>query len=130
MGIGAVEKLMYAYTGANICLWQGTSTTSHIYPSVLQALAGQGRAGCLERQFQGYRAGTMQNPASELPRIPIPRTRVNKGLLDCLLALPGRIGTQPQRDVCGLHTLPYHPTQVLAQGVRFCLVAQLGREGF
>ena len=33
---------------------------------------------------------------------------VNKRLLDCLLALPGRIGTQPQRDVFGLHSLPYH----------------------
>src|SRR5215216_6802632 len=53
----------------------------------------------------------------ELRRILIPRTWVNKGLLDCLLALPGRIGTQPQRDVYGLHSLPYHPHQVLAQGV-------------
>jgi hypothetical protein len=55
---------------------------------------------------------------------------VNKGLLACLLALPGRIGTQPQRDVCGLHRLPYHPHQVVAQGVQVCFVAQLGREGF
>src|SRR5215211_6732406 len=45
MGIGAVERVMYAYTGAHICLRQGTSTTSHIYPSVLQALAGGGPSG-------------------------------------------------------------------------------------
>jgi len=66
----------------------------------------------------------------EVRRIPILGTSVNKGLLDCLLALPGRIGTQPQRDVCGLHSLPYHPHQVFAQGVQVCFVAQLGREGF
>src|SRR5829696_2071857 len=71
-----------------------------------------------------------QSPKVEVRRIPIPRTWVNKGLLDCLLALPGRIGTQPQRDVCGLHSLPYHPHQVFAQGVQVCFVAQLGREGF
>src|SRR5829696_5500704 len=71
-----------------------------------------------------------ESPKGEVRRIPIPRTWVNKGLLDCLLALPGRIGTQPQRDVCGLHSLPYHPHQVFAQGVQVCFVAQLGREGF
>src|SRR5215204_2042920 len=69
-------------------------------------------------------------PFGELPRIPIPRTWVNKGLLDCLLALPGRIGTQPQRDMCGLHSLPYHPHQVFAQGVQVCLVPKLGGECF
>src|SRR5215204_6563739 len=69
-------------------------------------------------------------PFGELPRIPIPRTWVNKGLLDCLLALPGRIGTQPQRDVSGLHRLSHHSYQVLAQGVHVRFVSQLGREGF
>jgi hypothetical protein len=29
-----------------------------------------------------------------------------------------------------LHRLPYHPYQVIAQGIQVCLVAQLGREGF
>src|SRR5829696_3131670 len=67
--------------------------------------------------------------SSELPRIPIPRTRVNKSLLACLLALPGCVRAQPQRDVCGLHSLPYHPHQVFAQGVQVCFVAQLSREG-
>ena len=52
----------------------------HIYPSVLQAVSGRGYAGCLERLFPGYRGGVMQDPASELPRIPIPRTSVNKGM--------------------------------------------------
>src|SRR5215218_11448869 len=78
----------------------------------------------------GVLRGLIQDPANGLPRKSIPRTWVNKGLLDCLLALPGRIGTQPQRDVCGLHSLPYHPHQVFAQGVQVCFVAQLGREGF
>src|SRR5215217_5378394 len=35
----------------------------------------------------------------------------------CLLALRGRIGTQPQRDVLRLHRLPYHPHQIVAQGI-------------
>jgi hypothetical protein len=32
-------------------------------------------SGC----FQGYRGGAMQDLGYELPRIPIPRTSVNKG---------------------------------------------------
>src|SRR5215213_264568 len=71
----------------------------------------------------------MQDSGYELPRIPIPRTWVNKGLLDCLLALPGRIGTQPQRDVRGLHRLPNHPHQVVAQRLQVRLVSQLCGEG-
>jgi hypothetical protein len=55
---------------------------AHIYPSVLQAVSGRGYAGCLDGCFQGYRAGAMQNPACELPRISIPRTSVNKGRRD------------------------------------------------
>src|SRR5215208_5784596 len=55
-----------------------TSMIAHIYPSVLQALAGRGYAGCLEGCFQGYRGGAMQDLGYELPRILIPRTRVNK----------------------------------------------------
>src|SRR5215211_2902584 len=39
------------------------------------------------------------------------------------------IGAQPQRDVCGLHRLPHHLHQVVAQGVEVSLVSQLGREG-
>jgi hypothetical protein len=52
---------------------------AHIYPSVLQALAGRGSAGYLEGLILGCWGGVMHDPASELPRIPIPRTRVNKG---------------------------------------------------
>jgi hypothetical protein len=38
-------------------LWRGrASTIAHIYPSVLQTLAGRGYAGRLERWFQGYYA--------------------------------------------------------------------------
>ncbi len=30
----------------------------------------------------------------------------------------------------GLHRFPYHPNQIVAQGVKIGLVPQLGREGF
>src|SRR5215218_242661 len=35
--------------------------------------------GCLQGRYRPYRGGVMQDPASELPRILIPRTSVNKG---------------------------------------------------
>ena len=52
---------------------------AHIYPSVLQAVSGRGYTGRLDGCFQGYRGEAMQDLACELPRIPIPRTWVNKG---------------------------------------------------
>ena len=52
---------------------------AHIYPSVLQAVSGWGYARCLAGCFQGYRDEAMQDRGYELPRIPIPRTPVNKG---------------------------------------------------
>jgi hypothetical protein len=42
----------------------------------------------------------------------------------------GWVGTQPQRDVGGLHRLPHDSYEVAAQGVEIRLVTQLGREGF
>jgi hypothetical protein len=51
---------------------------AHIYPSVLQAVSGRGYAGCLDGCFQGHRGEAMQDLGYELPRIPIPRTPVNK----------------------------------------------------
>jgi hypothetical protein len=51
---------------------------AHIYPSVLQALAGRGYVGYLDGCFQGYRAEAMQDLGYELPRILIPRTPVNR----------------------------------------------------
>jgi hypothetical protein len=54
----------------------------HIYPWVLQALAGRGYAGRLEGWIAGVSGVNMQDPANELPRIPIPRTWVNKPLRD------------------------------------------------
>src|SRR5215208_4706965 len=51
---------------------------AHIYPSVLQAVSGRGYAGCLDGCFQGYWGEAMQDLGYELPRIPIPRTSVNK----------------------------------------------------
>ena len=52
---------------------------AHIYPSVLKAISGRGHAGCLDGCFQGCRGEAMQDPGYELPRIPLPRTPVNKG---------------------------------------------------
>jgi hypothetical protein len=51
---------------------------AHIYPSVLQAESGRDYAGCLDECFQGYWGEAMQDLGYELPRIHIPRTRVNK----------------------------------------------------
>jgi len=49
---------------------------AHIYPSVLQALAGRGCAGCLDGCHQGCRGGAMHYLGYEFRRIPIPRTPV------------------------------------------------------
>jgi hypothetical protein len=57
-----------------------TSTITHIYPSVLQAVSGRGYTGCLDGCFQGYQGEPMQDLGNELPRISIPRTWVNKPL--------------------------------------------------
>ena len=51
---------------------------AHIYPSALQAVSGRAYAGCLEGCFQGYWGVVMQDLGYELPRIPIPRTSVNR----------------------------------------------------
>jgi hypothetical protein len=59
---------------------RGASTNAHIYPSVLQALPGRGYTACLAGVIPGALRGFIQDPASELRRIPIPRTRVNKGI--------------------------------------------------
>jgi hypothetical protein len=58
----------------------------HIYPSVLQAVSGRGYAGCLDGCFQGYQGEAMQYLGYELPRILIPRTRVNRTKLACVRA--------------------------------------------
>ena len=70
---------------------------------------------------------------AEVPRILLPRTRVNKARGECLLVpklskgdapvLGLRIGAQPQRDVRWLHRLTYHPYQVVAQCLQVCAVA-------
>jgi hypothetical protein len=52
---------------------------AHICPSVLQAVSGRGYAGCLDGCFQGCQGEAMHYLGYELPRIPIPRTWVNKG---------------------------------------------------
>src|ERR671911_1823886 len=55
--------------------------------------------------------------------------RTRRGLAVCLL-FRARLRTQPQRDAGWLHRLPYHPYQVVAQGVEVCFIAQLRRESF
>src|SRR5215203_4331237 len=72
--------------------------------------------------FQTVSTRTSQNSYST--------TFVNKSLLACLLALPGCIRAQPQRDVGWLHRLPYHPYQIVAQCLKVCFVPELGRECF
>ena len=52
---------------------------AHIYSSVLQAVAERGYAECLDGCFQGCGGEAMQDLGYELPRVPIPRTWVNKG---------------------------------------------------
>jgi hypothetical protein len=51
----------------------------HIYPSVLQALAGRGYAGRLEGEHSGDRGEAMLDLGYELRRIHILRSWVNKG---------------------------------------------------
>src|SRR5215203_1291007 len=72
----------------------------------------------------------MRDPGYELRRILLLGTSVNKKLLVRQLALRGLVGAQPQRDVGWLHSLPYHPHQVVAQGIQVRLVPELDREGF
>jgi hypothetical protein len=53
------------------------------------------------------------------------------GVAASLPAYPSRLHRdEPQGDVGGLHRLPDHARQVVAQGVQIGLVAQRGREGF
>jgi hypothetical protein len=72
---------------------------THIYPSVLQAVSRRGYAVCLERVILGYRGGAMQDLGYELPRIPIPRTPVNKGKNENL-AISSRGAEKPEPRVC------------------------------
>ena len=67
------------YRAQTLVCSRRASTIAHIYPSVLQALVGWGVAGRLEGVNPGCAGGDMQDPASELPRKPIPRTSVNRG---------------------------------------------------
>src|SRR5215210_3474091 len=58
------------------------------------------------------------------------QTSVNWVSLLRLLAVSRRIGAQPQRHVGWLHRLPYHPYQVVAQGIQVRLISELGGECF
>ena len=58
---------------------RGVSAIVHIYPLVLQALAGRSYAGHLEGVILGVSGRAIQDLGYELPRILIPRTTVNKG---------------------------------------------------
>ena len=63
---------------------------------------------------------TSAHPAVE------PDNSVTEELLPCLLTLRSRIGAQPQGDVGWLHSLPYHPYEVIAQGIQVSLISKLG----
>src|SRR5918992_2809500 len=52
----------------------------------------------------------------------------HEALLVFLLDPQGCIGSQPQRDVCRLHRLPYHSNQVVIEGFQVRLVPELRRE--
>src|SRR5215207_4678224 len=82
-GVGARQSCLDAHEIGDTVLQTlvcsfGASTIPHIYPWVLQALAGRGYAGCLGRVILGCGGAAMQNPGYELPRILIPHTLVNK----------------------------------------------------
>src|SRR5215217_8520459 len=65
------------YRAQTLVCSRRASTIAHIYPSVLQALAGRSYVGPLGRVILGCWGVAMQDPGHELPRIPIPRTQVN-----------------------------------------------------
>jgi hypothetical protein len=68
--------------------------------------------------------------AKWLWEILLPHLERTRRSLVCLLTLRCCLGTQPQRDVGGLHRVPYYPYKVAAQSIEVCLVSELGREGF
>ena len=59
--------------------FSATSKTLHIYPSMLQGVWTGPQPRPTTAYFQAHRTGAMHDPAYELPRRAIPRTRVNKG---------------------------------------------------
>jgi hypothetical protein len=69
---------------------------AHIYPSVLQALAGRGRTERLEGEIAGDRGEDIQDLGYELPRIPIPRTWVNKPFEQVKRRRPQGIASSPR----------------------------------
>jgi len=59
-----------------------------------------------------------------------PRNPVNRDLLAYLLVLRSRLWVQPQGDVLGLHGVPGHPYEVLAQRIQVRLLLQsAGKSG-
>jgi hypothetical protein len=63
-------------------------------------------------------------------RYSLPRLERKCRSLVCLLTLRSRLRSQPQRDVGGLHRLPYHTYQIIAECVEVRLIPQLDRECF
>ncbi len=59
----------------------------------------------------------------ELRRTPLSPKAVNKALLVWLLALLSWLGAQPQRDVSGLHRIPYHAHKFVTHDVEVCFPA-------
>src|SRR5215207_10270630 len=78
-GIGAGQSCVHNHSLPQtfVCTRRASANT-HIYPPLLQAVSGRGYAGRLEWVISGGWGGDMQDLGYELPRIPIPRTSVNK----------------------------------------------------
>jgi hypothetical protein len=78
--------------------------------------ARSGMKACTEGVFQ--QAGRfLERRTGDVQRMRLLLTWVHKGLLICLLALRGRLGTQPQSDVSRLHGLSDHAHQFVVQSV-------------
>jgi hypothetical protein len=90
---------------------------------LLQATIRQGTKTCAWRSDRGTQRSLRRTRAGQgSPAImPLP-TRPRSGPL----ALSGRLGAQPQRDVGGLHRFIYHAYQVASQCLKVRLVPQPG----
>jgi hypothetical protein len=84
-----VEETKVPVTGSDLarlrfpwCLTMSKSAFGfrHIYPGPLDLVVRRPCSSSLRRGLVGLWGGVVHDPASELPRIPLPRTPVNKAL--------------------------------------------------
>ena len=95
-------------------MWPLSCTGVHLHSApqhaVLTRMCRAGEQGSKPARL----ARTIQDLVSEVRRILIPRTRVNRGVLVRLPPLGDGIGAQPHGDVLGLHGSARHPHEVVA----------------